>query len=221
MNITSYTADISVNHSFFGKASPGSFGPAAELCHSVAKDHNYPESEKMQLIEIVYAAIGKFFKQYPKTRARIICIQLDVGSSLKSLRLVVEGYGMSHCKALGMVPTREGLEADTELFKQEYLEYLKSMKTEKTPSFWTYCDQVLPNPGERVEVLVAELEHGQSPDDPDAKRSYDTDYGTMRPDGSWETDNDWDEGQPWGIVAWASPYDVLEANKHKVDWHNG
>ena len=100
------------------------------------------------------------------------------------------------------------------LYKQEPKE------NENAQRFWTYCDQSLPKPGERVEVLVAELEHGQNPDDQDAKRSYDTDYGTMRPDGSWETENDWDEGQPWGIVAWAYPYDATEANKHKVDWHN-
>lgn len=94
------------------------------------------------------------------------------------------------------------------------------MENETVQRFWTYCDQALPNPGKRVEVLVAELEHGQSPDDPEAKRSYDTDYGRMLPDGSWETENDWDEGQPWGIVAWASPYDAEEANKHNVTWHN-
>ena len=224
MRITSYTADISVNHSFFGKASPDSFEPAAKLCHSVAKDHSYPEADEVKLLEIVHAAIGKFFKQYPKTRARIVVIRLFVGSSLKSLKFYAEGYfAPEYASWRHTRPTGDIIIAETDLYKQEYRQYLKELnirKNENIQRFWTYCDQTLPKPGERVMVLVVELKHGQSPDDPDAKRSYDTDYGTMRPDGSWETENDWDEGQPWGIVAWASLYDAEEASKHNVDWNN-
>lgn len=218
--ITSYTADIDIEHSFFGKARMRSIEPFTNLCHKVVEDSNYTEAEEVQLIEIVRAAINKFLEKYPKTRARKAHIQLSVGSSLKSLRLVLEGYDVAGSL---LYPVGNRLVAETDLFKQEYKQSLQEMEPlekENVESCWTYCDQALPNPGELVVVLVAELEHGQSPDDPDAKRSYGIDYGTMNPDGSWETENDWDEGQPWGIVAWDSPYDALEANKHNVKWCN-
>jgi len=218
--ITSYNTDFHIEHPFFGKARMASFEPVNNLCHSVAKDNNYTEAEEAQLIAIVHATISKFFDKYPKTRARMVRIQLSVGSSLESLRFVLEGYD---CAGSLMYPVGNRLDAETDLFKQEYkqcLQELEPLKKENAQSFWTYCDQELPNPGERVVVLVAELEPGQSPDDPDAKRSYDIDYGTMLQDGSWETENDWDEGQPWGIVAWDSPYDASEANKHNVKWCN-
>ena len=92
---------------------------------------------------------------------------------------------------------------------------------------WTYCDQELPRPNERVLLLVVELDHGQKPSDPNAKRCYDLDFGSYHPDmsgfyGAWTTDNDWDEGQPWAVVAWSymPTNDAAEAANHKVDWYN-
>lgn len=93
---------------------------------------------------------------------------------------------------------------------------------------WTYCDKELPRPNEPLLLLVVELDHGQKPDDPNARRWYDTDFGSYYPDmsgryGFWDTENDWDEGQPWAVVAWAyiPTYGTAADSEHKVEWYNG
>lgn len=84
---------------------------------------------------------------------------------------------------------------------------------------WTYCDQELPRPNEPLLLLIVEQDHGL--------RWYDTDFGSYHPDmsgryGAWDTENDWDEGQPWGVVAWAymPTYEKAEVDEHTVEWYN-
>lgn len=141
MTITHYSADVSVEHSFFGKARMGSFEPVENLCHRVAKELNYPEADKVKLIEIVHSAVNRFFEQYPKTRARIVCIRLSVGSSVKSLGLSAAGYFASGFASFGpMRPTGDIIKAETDLFIQEFKQYfeeLRAANNEKAQRFWT------------------------------------------------------------------------------------
>jgi len=131
MSITSYSTDFKVKHSFFGKASMASFEPVAELCHTVAKDRNYTEDEEVQLLEIVHAVPNRFLERYPKTKARIVRIQLSVGSSLKSLRFLVEGYAPLGASLGGLfTPTGDIIIAETELFNQEFNQYRKTEAVE-------------------------------------------------------------------------------------------
>lgn len=67
---------------------------------------------------------------------------------------------------------------------------------------WIFCDQELPDYREDVFVVVAELDHGDNPSDPNAHWCIDYDVARLIEDGTWETVNDWDEGQPWAVVAW-------------------
>lgn len=131
MRITSYTADIDIEHPSFDQARMGSVEPLANLCHKVAKDRNYTEAEEVKLIEIVHAAINRFLEKYPKTRARIVCIQLSVGSSFKSLRFYAEGYAALGASLSGLSsPTGDTFIAETDLYRQEYQQYSKDLVTE-------------------------------------------------------------------------------------------
>lgn len=104
---------------------------------------------------------------------------------------------------------------------------LTSKSDDNVPK-WTFCDQQLPKPNERVVLLVVELDHGQKPTDPDANWCIDTDFGSYHPDmsgvyGNWTTDNDWDEGQPWAVVAWApipNPLPKPDITNHTIEWFN-
>ena len=126
MSITSYNTDFQLKHSFFGKARLASIEPFANFCHKVVEDRNYTEDEHAQLIGIVHSAICAFFKKYPKTRARIMCIQLDVGSSLKSLRFIAEGYDSVGSAGALWSSTGDRFAAETELFRQEFRQqYIK------------------------------------------------------------------------------------------------
>lgn len=95
-------------------------------------------------------------------------------------------------------------------------DYAKSTGTTILPynrnqNDWIWCDNRLPTAEEakyELEILVAELDHGEDPTDPNAHWCIDDDRATYVGDGQgyagsdWFTDNDWDEGQPWAVVAW-------------------
>ena len=104
----------------------------------------------------------------------------------------------------------------------------KELTSQNEVPKWTFCDQQMPKPNERVVLLVVELDHGQKPTDPDANWCIDTDFGSYHPDmsgfyGVWNTDNDWDEGQPWAVVAWApmpKPLQKPDIINHTIEWFN-
>lgn len=76
------------------------------------------------------------------------------------------------------------------------------------PNNWIYCDERLPSNSDLVEILVAELDHGEKPEDENAHWHIEIDCGwfdEVNVDDShrgWNTVNDWDEGQPWAVIAW-------------------
>lgn len=149
MNITSYTATLEIEHSFFGKARMGSLEPFADFCRKVVADRNFTEDEHRQLIDIVHTAICKFFKEYPKTRAGILRIQLELGSSLKSLRFVAEGY----CGGGNLsYPTGDRIEGETDLYKEEYNQYLKELKTKENENAQRFYTDI------QVEAVAAKQE---------------------------------------------------------------
>jgi hypothetical protein len=81
---------------------------------------------------------------------------------------------------------------------------------------WIFCDEKLPSANEWVIILVAELDYGQAPSDSNADWSLDTDEGCF--DGkNWHTVNDWDEGQPWKVIAW-SPKSLPSLDVVKEHW---
>lgn len=67
---------------------------------------------------------------------------------------------------------------------------------------WVFCDDRLPPVDKWVIILVAELDHGEDPLDTNAHWYLDTDEGSFNGK-NWDTVNDWDEGQPWQVIAWA------------------
>ena len=81
---------------------------------------------------------------------------------------------------------------------------------------WIYVDQALPGDGETVAVLVASM--WESP-------LFDlyTDAAELDDEGNWHTWNDWDEGQPWAIIAW-QPLPKMpnrdEISQHHYLWFN-
>lgn len=82
---------------------------------------------------------------------------------------------------------------------------------------WTFCDKKLPETTDTVAIIVAELNHGET--DPSKLYYVELDYGHYE-EGIWHTWNDWDEGQPWAVVAW-SPVPTLEEIKaHNIAWEN-
>lgn len=76
------------------------------------------------------------------------------------------------------------------------------------PNNWIYCDERLPSNSDMVEILVAELDHCEKPEDENAHWNIEIDcgeYDELNADDrhqGWTTFNDWDEGQPWAVVAW-------------------
>ena len=95
---------------------------------------------------------------------------------------------------------------------------------------WIWCDEQLPPNRDLVVLLVAELDHYQDPHDPNARWYIQTDFGSYCSDGDgryglWDTYDDWDEGQPWSVVAWMPIPDDSESSesnvkKHAVNWYN-
>lgn len=76
------------------------------------------------------------------------------------------------------------------------------------PHNWIYCDERLPSNSDMVEILVAELDHGEKPEDENAHWNIEIDCGWFEEHDAddrhrgWTTVDDWDEGQPWAVVAW-------------------
>lgn len=87
----SYARVIRLKHPFFGKVRIDSTENVGELCHSVAKDRGYSEDEEVVLLKIVFREINKFLKKYPKTGAKVLTVQLSVGSCLASYGLSIYG----------------------------------------------------------------------------------------------------------------------------------
>ena len=80
-----------------------------------------------------------------------------------------------------------------------------------------YMDEQLPPVNVEVPLVIVELKHGESTD---SKLMIDWDAGGRYDDGTWWTSNDWDEGQPFGIVGWIKLPNEEEIRKHKIDWLN-
>ena len=82
---------------------------------------------------------------------------------------------------------------------------------------WIFCDDRLPSEEDgSVFILVAELNHGENPEDNNAHWCVDTDEGTFYGD-HWSTVNDWDAGQPWRVIAWAKK-DIPSLDVIKKHW---
>ena len=165
---------------------------------------------------------------------------LPIRESFISLptRYFDEEYLVPNSKRLIMMLQRSGFDKPTmssgvTVFVAEvnFAEIKKkelAQKSEDNVPKWIFCDQQLPKPNERVVLLVVELDHGQKPTDPDANWCIDTDFGSYHPDmsgvyGNWTTDNDWDEGQPWAVVAWATipkPLPKPDITNHTIEWFN-
>ena len=83
-----------------------------------------------------------------------------------------------------------------------------------------YLDEQLPPVNQEVPLVIVEVDHGETTD---SKLRIHYDEGGRNEDGTWWTENDWDEGQPWAIVGWM-PEPKLpnekEIRKHKINWNN-
>lgn len=82
---------------------------------------------------------------------------------------------------------------------------------------WTFCDEKLPETADIVAIMVAELNHEVT--DPSKLDYVELDYGSYE-DGTWRTWNDWDEGQPWAVVAWCPVPGLDEIKAHTIAWKN-
>ena len=82
---------------------------------------------------------------------------------------------------------------------------------------WIFCDEKLPETSDTVAIMVAELNHEVT--DPSKLDYVELDYGSYE-DGTWSTWNDWDEGQPWAVVAWCSVPGIDEIKAHNISWKN-
>jgi hypothetical protein len=80
-----------------------------------------------------------------------------------------------------------------------------------------YCTEELPPPNEWVAIIVVDLPHGQSTASP-LYISIDEGYADEK--GEWSSDNDWDEGQPWAVVAWARLPTESDIRRHEIKWEN-
>lgn len=97
---------------------------------------------------------------------------------------------------------------------------------------WIWCDDRYPNAEEakfQMDIIVAELNHGEDPADPNAHWCLDIDHATYCGNGegyfgsNWYPDNDWDEGQPWAVVAWRlipKLPDVDQVKYRNIKWLN-
>lgn len=83
-----------------------------------------------------------------------------------------------------------------------------------------YLDEQLPPVEKWVLLLIVQVNPKQTTDD---KLQIYWDWGRRFKDGTWITETDWDEGQPWAIVGWLPmpkyPSEK-EIRKHKINWHN-
>lgn len=95
-----------------------------------------------------------------------------------------------------------------------------------------YLDEQLPPVNETVVFVVVEVGHGESTK---SKLRICYDFGGRYASGTWWTNNDWEEGQPWSIVGWlqlssknkmkryikyAPVPSEEEIRKHKIEWRN-
>ena len=83
-----------------------------------------------------------------------------------------------------------------------------------------YLDEQLPPVNEWVLLVIVEVKHFESTD---SKLKINYDWGRRFEDGTWITDNDWDEGQPWAIVGWVAVPKLPseeEIRKHNINWRN-
>ncbi len=68
-----------------------------------------------------------------------------------------------------------------------------------------------------VAIFVVEVDNGQPTSAP---LLIDIDSGYLMEDGNWSTGNDWDEGQPWAVVAWMPLPDEDTVRSHEIKWNN-
>lgn len=80
-----------------------------------------------------------------------------------------------------------------------------------------YLDEQLPPVNVEVPLVIVEVDHGESTSD---RLRIHYDEGGLNEDGTWWTDNDWDEGQPFAVVGWLQLPNEKEIRKHKIDWFN-
>lgn len=80
-----------------------------------------------------------------------------------------------------------------------------------------FCDEKMPPVNKQLALVVVELDHGQPTSSP---LDIEVDEGYLNEDGSWTTYNDWDEGQPWAIVAWTLLPDEATIRSHEIKWVN-
>lgn len=80
-----------------------------------------------------------------------------------------------------------------------------------------YLDEKLPPVNYAVPLVIVEVPHGESTD---SKLEIHYDLGGRNEDGTWWTDNDWDEGQPFAVVGWLQLPSEKEIRKHKINWRN-
>ena len=80
-----------------------------------------------------------------------------------------------------------------------------------------YLDEQLPPVNQEVPLVIVEVDHGETTD---SKLQIHYDEGGRNEDGTWWTENDWDEGQPWAIVGWMKLPSEEVIRKHKIEWHN-
>ena len=80
-----------------------------------------------------------------------------------------------------------------------------------------YCTEELPPPNEWVVLIVVELDHGQDTSSP---LQISVDDGYIDEEGLWHLGYDWDEGQPWSVVAWARLPTESDIRRHEIKWEN-
>lgn len=80
-----------------------------------------------------------------------------------------------------------------------------------------FCDEKLPPVNTWVAIFVVEVDHGQPTS---STLLIDIDSGYLMEDGNWSTGNDWDEGQPWAVVAWMPLPDESIIRSHEIKWIN-
>lgn len=80
-----------------------------------------------------------------------------------------------------------------------------------------YLDEQLPPVNVEVPLVIVEVPHCESTD---SELEIHYDLGGRYEDGTWWTDNDWDEGQPFAVVGWLQLPSEEEIRKHKINWRN-
>lgn len=114
---------------------------------------------------------------------------------------------------------RQKKEGRTTKTYEEWYKTYEPYKRDNKDKF-IYLDEQLPPVEEWVMLIIVEVDHGESTK---SKLRINYDWGRRFEDGYWLTENDWDEGQPWAIVAWLPmPKKPSEKviRKHKINWNN-